>query len=94
MRLPKPVLKSEAEAEMLMEAGVALPDSDGDGLTDQFDTEQNAPEEAAELKRKREEARKKKSQQEEIKIRKNFNETAFFYPHLNTNENGDQNYIQ
>ena len=89
MRLPKPVLKSEAEAEMLMEAGVALPDSDGDGLTDQFDTEQNAPEEAAELKRKREEARKKKSQQEEIKIRKNFNETAFFYPHLNTNENGD-----
>lgn len=89
MRLPKPVLKSEAEAEELMAAGVALPDSDGDGLTDQFDQEQNTPEDAAELKRKREEAKKKKPQEDEIKIRKNFNETAFFYPDLKTNENGD-----
>ncbi len=88
MRLPKPVLKSEAEAEELMAQGVALPDSDGDGLTDQFDQEQNTPEDAAELKRKREEARKKKPQQE-VQIRKNFNETAFFYPDLRTNENGD-----
>ena len=28
-------------------------------------------------------------QTEDIQIRENLNETAFFYPHLSTNENGE-----
>ena len=31
----------------------------------------------------------KKSKGEKVKIRKNFNETAFFYPDLKTNEKGE-----
>ncbi|WP_448528082.1 alpha-2-macroglobulin family protein [Raineya sp.] len=31
----------------------------------------------------------KKTQADEVQIRKNFNETAFFYPELRTNENGE-----
>ncbi len=41
------------------------------------------------MKKKKEEARKKKSQEQEIQIRKNFNETVFFFPDLKTNEHGD-----
>jgi len=88
MRLPKPVYNNEAEAEEAMAAGVPLPDSDGDGTTDQFDKEHNTPEEAAILKSIKEESRKKKKAGDEVKIRKNFNETAFFFPDLKTDSAG------
>jgi hypothetical protein len=88
MRLPKPVFKNEAEADMLMASGAPVPDSDGDGTTDQFDKEQNTPEEAAKLKARKLESLKKKEATEEVKIRKNFNETAFFFPDLHTDSTG------
>ncbi|MGQ0739214.1 MAG: alpha-2-macroglobulin family protein [Bacteroidota bacterium] len=71
MRLPKPVYKDEEEAERAKKAGNVLPDSDGDGITDQFDTENNS-----------------NKQGSEVKIRKNFNETAFFFPDLKTDSSG------
>lgn len=78
MRLPKPVFANEGQAMAFKASGGVLPDSDNDGITDQFDLEEN----------KQEEIRKKK-ETEQVQIRKNFNETAFFFPDLNTNENGD-----
>lgn len=88
MRLPKPAFKSEEEADKAVMAGAVLPDSDGDGTTDQFDREQNTPEEAAKLKERKLESLKKKGNTEEVKIRKNFNETAFFFPDLKTDSTG------
>lgn len=70
MRLPKPIFKSLEEAQAAMKNGSIVPDEDGDGIPDQFDTENN-PKPAAELK-----------------IRKNFSETAFFLPELRTDSTG------
>jgi hypothetical protein len=79
MRLPKPV----------------LPDSDLDGVTDQFDKQQtpegfpvDANGVALALQSDGTFAERKK-EKAEVQIRKNFNETAFFFPDLKTNENGD-----
>ncbi len=88
MRLAKPVFKNEAEADMAMASGVPVSDLDGDGTVDQFDREQNTPQEAAILKERKLESLKKKEVTEEVQIRKNFNETAFFFPDLKTDSTG------
>ena len=88
MRLPKPVFRNEAEAEKAMAAGAVLPDSDGDGTTDQFDNVQNSAEEAKELKRQKDELKEKELKPDDLKVRKNFNETAFFFPDLKTDSSG------
>jgi uncharacterized protein YfaS (alpha-2-macroglobulin family) len=83
MRLPKPV----------------LPDADGDGVTDQYDQEQTTPgcpvdsrgisldsdgDGIPDCKHTDEE----KPEEQPVKPRVNFNETAFFLPHLYTDSSG------
>ena len=74
MRLPKRVFANEQEALEAQANGDILPDADGDGITDQFDTEFNPID--------------KTVPPDELKIRKNFNETAFFFPQLITDSEG------
>jgi hypothetical protein len=84
MRLPKPV----------------LPDSDGDGVADQYDREQTPPGCPVDGNGIRldsdqdgipdcEDTEAGKPVEKEIQVRKNFSETAFFYPDLHTDAAGN-----
>lgn len=83
MRLPKPV----------------LPDSDGDGVTDQYDMEQTptgCPVDSRGVSLDSDgdgipdckDTDADPGKEEPVKARTNFNETAFFYPHLHTDSTG------
>ncbi len=80
MRLAKPVMADGAVDEEKMPMAEVSPakkldGKDGDGIADQFDKEQSGE-------------NKNNQQGSEVKIRKNFNETAFFFPDLHTDSTG------
>ncbi|MBL7747480.1 MAG: alpha-2-macroglobulin, partial [Chitinophagaceae bacterium] len=83
MRLPKPI----------------LPDSDGDGVIDQYDQEQTPPGCPVDERGIRldsdadgipdcEDTDNKQPEESKVKVRTNFNETAFFFPALRTDSTG------
>jgi len=89
MKFPKPVTADASMAPPGMAEGAEeekavakkdgdirreLRDKDGDGVTDQIFQEQNE--------------KKQNEQSGDVKVRKNFNETAFFFPDLRTDSTG------
>lgn len=75
---PPPPMAMAAPAPMMDKA-------DGDGIPDEFDKEPETPENGKDVSVDAE----KGKQKAEVQIRKNLQETAFFFPQLRTNEKGE-----
>lgn len=79
MRLAKSVLANEEVSMQAAAKGVAAPGAEGDGRSDLFDVQRETAGEKEE---------QKQTDNISVQIRKNFNETAFFFPELRTDKNG------
>ncbi len=82
-----PAMEMSKQAESEEDEVVAAAPSKKVALADSVDDKAEPREQNSDRKEKGEKA--KEVDLSNVKVRTNFNETAFFYPHLQTNENGE-----
>jgi uncharacterized protein YfaS (alpha-2-macroglobulin family) len=81
---PSPEIDGEVQRNLKIPGRAGVNDADGDGVFDELDREPNTPK-----GRKVDENGISAIKGDDVQIRKNFNETAFFFPDLRTDAEGN-----
>jgi hypothetical protein len=81
---PSPEIDGEVQRNLKMPSRGGINDADGDGVFDESDREPNTPK-----GRKVDDNGVAIMKSDDVQIRKNFNETAFFFPDLRTDAEGN-----